>query len=115
MLQINGLRLAHEELLRMQSEMNMGGGNGLGPLLQVDSFWVMQNGYCMPCSIDSLRATNFLLDPRQGAAPPLSSDTKFSVTRLQASRRSGKAAALHGLHFVWHALGHAGHRPFAWR
>ena len=67
--QINGLRLAHEELLRMQSEVNLQGGRGLGPLLQVDCFWVMQNGYCMPCSIDSLRAIAFLLDPTQAGGP----------------------------------------------
>jgi hypothetical protein len=29
----------------------------------VESFWVMKNGYCMPCSLDALRMANYLLDP----------------------------------------------------
>jgi len=40
-------------------------GKGAGPLLQVESFWTMKNGYCMPCSIDALRAACYLLDPLQ--------------------------------------------------
>ena len=68
-MQFNVMLLAHEEMLRMQSEVNLQGGRALGPLLQVDSFWVMQNGYCMPCSLDSLKAIGYLLDPTLAGGP----------------------------------------------
>jgi hypothetical protein len=52
--QIDGLKQAHAMLVSMHRE-TFG--------TQCDSFWEMRNGYCMPLSLQHLRAVNQLLDP----------------------------------------------------
>ncbi len=54
--QIDGLKLAHTELAKMHLEVY---GS------QCRAFWEMKNGYCMPLSLQHLRAVNSLLDPAQ--------------------------------------------------
>jgi hypothetical protein len=65
----------------------------------------------MPCSIDSLRLASFLLDPLQvWHLHHRTPQTQPNPTQPNptAARWQREAAALHGLRYVRHALGHAG-------
>ena len=54
--QIDGLKQAHAELVSMHFDMFK---------TQCGAFWDMRNGYCMPLSLEHLRAVNHMLDPAQ--------------------------------------------------